>query len=117
MHAAAGRDLVESGQCSCSDPQFLIDASSTCTMQRFLHRQRQRQRLQAASIRIHIYIELRSTCSRRPTRLERELADGVVEVLALDLGDLELERRRPARAVGAGKGARTPGGACVRGRI
>ena len=49
-------------------------------------------------------------------RLERELADGVVEVLALDLGDLELERRRPARAVGAGEGARTPGGACVRGR-
>ena len=67
-----------------------------------------------ASVRIEISIFGPHAVAVR--RLERELADGVVEVLALDLGDLELERRRPARAVGAGEGARTPGGACVRGK-
>ena len=44
-------------------------------------------------------------------RSELDLADGIPEVLALDLSDLELERGGLARAVGAGEGARTPGGA------
>jgi hypothetical protein len=42
------------------------------------------------------------------TRLER-LGNGLVERLALDVGKLELECGRRARAVGAGEGARTPG--------
>ena len=45
-------------------------------------------------------------------RLELDLADGLPEVLSLDLGDLELERRGLARAVPGGEGAGAPGRTC-----
>ena len=44
--------------------------------------------------------------------LELDLADGLPEVLALGLRDLELERRGLARAVSARERARTPRRAC-----
>lgn len=47
-------------------------------------------------------------------RSEGDLGDDAVEVLALQLGELELERARAARAVGACEGAGAPGRACVR---
>ena len=43
---------------------------------------------------------------------ELDLLDDAVEVLALDLGELELERGRLARAVGACERAGAPRGAC-----
>ena len=46
-------------------------------------------------------------------RSELDPADGLPEVLALELGDLELERGRLAGAVGARKGTRAPRGAYV----
>ena len=55
----------------------------------------------------------RPTCPfPRKARLELDLADGLPEVLSLDLGDLELERRGLARAVPGGEGAGAPGGTC-----
>lgn len=41
------------------------------------------------------------------------LGDGLVEALALDLGDLELEGGRLARAIGTGEGTSTPGATTV----
>ena len=41
-------------------------------------------------------------------RLERNLLDGVPEVLALESGELELERRGRARAISAREGACAP---------
>ncbi len=41
--------------------------------------------------------------------LERDLLDGVVERLSLDGGNLELELRGLARAVGAREGTSAPG--------
>ena len=46
-------------------------------------------------------------------RSELDPADGLPEVLALELGDLELERGRLAGAVGAGERTRAPRGAYV----
>lgn len=53
------------------------------------------------------------SCERFWRRLELDLGDALVERLALDVRELELERARLARAVGAGERARTPGGACI----
>lgn len=55
-----------------------------------------------------------TTCSEGKLRSsELDLLDDAVEVLALDLGELELERGRLARAVGARERAGAPRGACA----
>ena len=51
---------------------------------------------------------------RRTGRLELDLVDGLVEGLALDRGDLELECGRLARAIGGGEGTSSPRRSTVR---
>ena len=46
--------------------------------------------------------------------LELDLVDGLVEGLALDRGDLELECGRLARAIGGGEGTSSPRRSTVR---